>query len=314
MPASTPSSAFHEGELAVQTRVGVQDKMAAVGRVAIRDHMLEQHRLFFAQLPFLVVGTVDAQGQPWASALAGPPGFIDSPDELRLTVQAQPLAATPLAATLLAGERIGLLGIEPHTRRRNRVNGVVGAVTPAGFDVQVQQSFGNCPKYIQTRQALYVAERAPVAQDVFRAQRLDARARKLIQRADTFFIATAYAGDGTQAAHGVDVSHRGGPPGFVQLDGEDTLTVPDYVGNFYFNTLGNLTVNPRAGLLFIDFDTGDLLHLAVSVEVIWDGPALDAFAGAKRLLRMRVHDVLRAPAALPLRWDAVMPSPAAGRL
>lgn len=295
----------------MQTRVGVQDKLAAVGRVAIRDHMPEQHRLFFAQLPFLLVGTVDVQDQPWASALAGPPGFVGSPNAYCLTVQAQPLmVVTPLHE----GERIGVLGIEPHTRRRNRVNGVVSAVTPAGFDVQVQQSFGNCPKYIQTRQALYVAERAPVAQDVFRAQRLDARARKLIQRADTFFIATAYAGDGTQASHGVDVSHRGGPPGFVQLDGEDTLTVPDYVGNFFFNTLGNLTVNPRAGLLFIDFDTGDLLHLAVSVEVIWDGPALDAFAGAKRLLRMQVHDVLRAPAALPLRWDAVMPSPAAGRL
>ncbi|TXT40026.1 MAG: pyridoxamine 5'-phosphate oxidase-like protein [Comamonadaceae bacterium] len=305
MPASAPASAFHEGELAVQIRMGVHDKLAAVGRVAIRDHMPEQHRSFFAQLSFLLAGTVDQHGQPWACALAGPPGFIHSPEPQRLTVQTQPLAATPLATTLRVGERIGLLGIEHHTRRRNRMNGVVSAVTPAGFEVQVQQSFGNCPKYIQPRQALFAPERAAVAQNVLRAPRLDADARQLIQRADTFFIATAYAGDGTPAVHGVDVSHRGGPPGFVQLDDEGILTVPDYVGNFFFNTLGNLTVNPRSGLLFIDFDTGDLLHLAVSVNIIWDGPALAAFAGAQRLLRLQIHEMRRVPAALPLRWEAV---------
>lgn len=286
----------------MQTRVGVQDKLAAVGRVAIRDHMPEQHRSFFAQLPFLLVGTVDDHGQPWACALAGPPGFIGSPEPQRLTIQAQPLAGSPLATSLRAGQRIGLLGMEPHTRRRNRMNGVVSAVTPAGFEVQVQQSFGNCPKYIQPRQALFAPERTVVTPNVLRAQRLDADARKLIERADTFFIATAYAGDGTPAAQGVDVSHRGGQPGFVQLDGDDTLTVPDYVGNFFFNTLGNLTLNPRAGLLFINFDTGDLLHLAVSVNIIWEGPALAAFAGAQRLLRLHIHEMRRVPAALPVRF------------
>ncbi|MDD2925820.1 pyridoxamine 5'-phosphate oxidase family protein [Rhodoferax sp.] len=304
-------SPFHEGELAVQTRVGARDKLAAVGRVAIRDHMPEQHRGFFAQLPFMLTGTVDTAGQPWASALAGPPGFIRSPDPQCLTVQAQPLVASPLATTLRVGGGIGLLGIEPHTRRRNRVNGVVSAVNPDGFDVQVQQSFGNCPKYIQTRQALYCPEPTPVVRQVCRAPRLDAQARQLIQRADTFFIATAYAGDGCPSAHGVDVSHRGGQPGFVRLD-DDRLTVPDYLGNFFFNTLGNLTLNPRAGLLFIDFDTGDLLHLAVSASIIWDGPALADFAGAQRLLWLQVHDMLRVPAALPMRWEAVMPDPTAG--
>jgi predicted pyridoxine 5'-phosphate oxidase superfamily flavin-nucleotide-binding protein len=292
--------------------VGVQDKLAAVGRAAIRDHMPEQHRSFFTQLPFLLVGTVDAHGQPWASALAGPPGFANSPDPHHLTVSTHPPGISPLATPLRTGERIGLLGIEPHTRRRNRVNGVVSSMTPAGFEVQVLQSFGNCPKYIQPRQALYAAGRAAVAQEGFRAPRLDADARQLIQRADTFFIATAYAGDGTPTAHGVDVSHRGGPPGFVQLGCDDTLTVPDYAGNFFFNTLGNLTLDPRAGLLFIDFDTGDLLHLAVSVQVIWDGPELADFPGAQRLLRLHIHETRRVPAALPLRWEAVMPGPTVG--
>ena len=88
-----------------------------------------------------------------------------------------------------------------------------------------------------------------------------------------------------------------------------TLTVPDFVGNCFFNTLGNLAVNPRAGLLFVDFESGDLLQLAVTAEIVWDGPELAAFEGAERLLRMRVVSVLHRPAALPLRWGDAELSP-----
>ncbi len=293
----------------MQARVGVRDKLAELGPRVIRSAMPEQHRAFFTQLPFLLVGTVDAQGQPWASVLASPPGFIASPDAQTLSVQAQALTADPLHTTLQVGAAIGLLGIEPATRRRNRANGVVKAVSPEGFSVQVQQSFGNCPKYIQAREAVYGANGPSAPKQVHRAQRLDAAARQLLTRADTFYIATAYAGEHQGASTGVDVSHRGGKPGFVQVDEEGVLTVPDFQGNFFFNTLGNLAVNPCAGLLFIDFDTGDLLYLAVSAEIIWDGPALAAFAGAQRLLRLQVREMLRVPASLPLRWGAAQLSP-----
>ncbi|MEO8118012.1 MAG: pyridoxamine 5'-phosphate oxidase family protein [Rhodoferax sp.] len=309
MAAAAPDPVFHMGEQAVQARVGVRDKLAELGPRVIRSAMPEQHRAFFTQLPFVLAGTVDAQGQPWASVLASPPGFITSPDAQTLTVQAQALTADPLHATLRLGAAIGLLGIEPSTRRRNRVNGVVKAITPNGFSVQVQQSFGNCPKYIQAREAVYAANDASASRVVHRAKRLDAAARQLLTRADTFYIATAYAGEHQGPAQGVDVSHRGGKPGFVQVDDEDTLTVPDFLGNFFFNTLGNLAVNPRAGLLFIDFDTGELLYLTVNAEIIWDGPLLAVFAGAQRLLRLQVRDMVRVPASLPLRWGAAQLSP-----
>jgi predicted pyridoxine 5'-phosphate oxidase superfamily flavin-nucleotide-binding protein len=304
---TAPDRVFHEGEQAVQVRAGVRDKLAALGPRVIRDFMPEQHREFFTRLPFLLAGTLDAEGQPWASVLAGPPGFIASPDAHTLTVQARPLTADPLHTTLRLGAAIGLLGIEPHTRRRNRANGVLKAITSDGFAVQVDQSFGNCPKYIQAREPRYVAHDGRAPQAVHRATGLEASAHRLIGRADTFYIASAYAGGERGPAHGVDVSHRGGPPGFVRIDDAGTLTVPDFVGNFFFNTLGNLALNPRAGLLFIDFDSGDLLYLAVTAEIIWDGAALAAFAGAQRLLRLRVRESLRVPAALPLRWSAVAP-------
>jgi predicted pyridoxine 5'-phosphate oxidase superfamily flavin-nucleotide-binding protein len=304
------AQAFHEGELQVQSRVGVHERMAGTGAKMIRDFMPEQHREFFRQLPFLIVGSVDARGQPWASVLVNPPGFIDSPDPRLLTVRARPLAADPLAETLAEGASVGLLGIEPHTRRRNRLNGIVGQVTEQGFSVEVRQSFGNCPKYIQARKPEYVS-RAAGAPAVHRSERLDPKTQQMIRRADTFFIATAHPlapGDDARA-HGVDVSHRGGKPGFVRVDDDRSFTVPDFVGNFLFNTLGNIAINPKAGLLFIDFERGDLLYLACDAEIIWDQMQIEAFKGAERLLRFRVREAKRVDASLPLRWGEAQLSP-----
>jgi predicted pyridoxine 5'-phosphate oxidase superfamily flavin-nucleotide-binding protein len=304
-------AAFHAGEVALQQRAGVAQRMADVGPRVIRSYMPEQHRDFFAQLPFVVLGSVDAQGQPWASVLAGPPGFIRSPDAARLRVQALPAASDPLAASLAEGAPIGMLGIEPHTRRRNRVNGRVTALDGGGFGVAVEQSFGNCPKYIQAREPV-LAERVEGVATL--GTQLDAAALRLVQGADTFFIASAHPGAGQGGEHGVDVSHRGGKPGFVRVDGDAVgpqwLTVPDLVGNYFFNTLGNLLLQPQAGLLFIDFETGDLLHLAVRAEIVWDAPELARYPGAQRLLRLQVQQVLRRPSALALRWGAASLSPA----
>lgn len=316
-----PPEAFHEGERAMQTLAGVRERMAEVGPRVIRSYMPEQHRQFFTQLPFLIAGTVDDSGQPWASVLAGPAGFISSPDPQQLAVQALPLAHDPLAQTLQTGAAIGLLGIEPHTRRRNRMNGVVGERHAQGFLVQVSQSFGNCPQYIQARepQFLGTGDALPAVQ---LAGQLDEAAMQLIRQADTFYIATAHPAAHTQPgaatqeparAQGVDVSHRGGKPGFVRVDGPGQLTVPDFLGNFFFNTLGNIAVQPRAGLLFIDFEMGDLLQVSVRGEVLWDGPELAAFQGAERLLRLAVTGVRRMPAALPLRWGPAALSPVLAR-
>jgi hypothetical protein len=133
---------------------------------------------------------------------------------------------------------------------------------------------------------------------------LSAHAAALVARADTFFIASA--------SHGVDLSHRGGKPGFVRLtreDGRTVLTAPDFVGNFMFNTFGNLALNPRAGLLFLDFSTGDVLSLTGEAEVVWEGAELDAFVGAERLLRFRLERGLWLENACPLRWTPPQEAP-----
>jgi predicted pyridoxine 5'-phosphate oxidase superfamily flavin-nucleotide-binding protein len=294
--------AFHEGELRLQALAGVQEKLHEAGARFIRDHMPAQHREFFALLPFLVLGGLDEAGWPWASLLAGPPGFATSPDERHLRIAARPIAGDPLAGSLRPGRPVGLLGIEPHTRRRNRMNGRVVQEDGAGFTVRVQQSFGNCPRYIQARQPLYTPRAGPST--TTRNACLDARAQALVRQADTFFIATAHpqALREGSTSQGADVSHRGGKPGFVHVQDDTHLLVPDFSGNSYFNTLGNLLLEPRCGLLFIDFGTGDLLQLSGEGQVIAEGEALASFAGARRLLAVQVRHAVFTPGAAALQW------------
>lgn len=306
----------HEGEAALQERAGVRAGAEAAGRRVIRDFMPDQHRRFFEELPFLVVGSLDAVDRPWASILVGRPGFLASPDPRTLTIDAVPAFGDPLAGALAEGSPLGLLGIQPETRRRNRMNGTVAAVDGRRVTVRVGQSFGNCPQYIQARAPRLTAAPESVAEPrpVHRGGAvLTERDRLMVEAADTFFIATAAPGARAgDPVRGVDVSHRGGRPGFVgvaEAASASVLTVPDFLGNFYFNTLGNIALNPAAGLLFVDFDTGDALMLSGEAEVVWDGPEVEAFAGAERLLRFRLRESLRIEAAVPLAWGEAEHAP-----
>ena len=297
-------SPWHAGEKQLQAHVGVAERMEAFGRKVIRSEMPDQHRTFYQQLPFMLYAAVDADGHPWASVLEGQPGFAHSPEPGLLQFRSLPAFDDP--AQLSEGSAIGLLGIELHTRRRNRINGHVSAMTMDGFAVTVDQSFGNCPQYVQLRQFRSVPLTDPATRAAQHFGELDDASKAMIAEADTFFVASYVDVDGERS---VDVSHRGGQAGFVQVEG-NRLTIPDFAGNLHFNTLGNLLLNPRAGLLFIDFNTGDLLQLSGRTEIILDGPQVEAFQGAERLWTIDVEQVVRRPAALSLRWrfDGVSPT------
>ncbi|GAB5468417.1 MAG: hypothetical protein Kilf2KO_14470 [Rhodospirillales bacterium] len=307
MPQDSPTSPFHAAERQLQERAGKRAAIESFAQQAIRPFMPDQHRRFFAKLPFLVVGSVDAAGWPWASILSGEPGFMTSPDATTLQVAATAAKDDPLSAALLPGAPLGtplgLLGIEIGTRRRNRLNGRLSETTGSGFAVTVDQSFGNCPQYIQTREIDFPrAAKAPRgSEDIAWLTSLSAKDRATIAAADTFFVASAVPAADDPQVEGVDVSHRGGRPGFVAVEG-DQLTVPDFSGNHYFNTLGNFLANPKAGLLFVDFAKGDLLLLTGRVELLWDErPEVKAFKGAERAWRFTLDHGLRLKGALPFR-------------
>ncbi|MGK7892634.1 MAG: pyridoxamine 5'-phosphate oxidase family protein, partial [Xenococcus sp. (in: cyanobacteria)] len=300
---SRTESPFHAGELAIQARLGIQERMDRQGRRMIREYLTEQHRKFFAQLAYIIVGTVDKSGAPWASIITGKPGFISTPNNKTLKIQATPLAGDPLAHNLKVEADIGLLGIELHTRRRNRMNGIVSAIDNDGFTVQVGQSFGNCPKYIQTRMFEFVEPDSNLPQRISEIGIFGEEEGNFIANADTFFIATAYQDESAGIAKGVDVSHRGGKPGFVKIDDEKTLTIPDFSGNCHFNTIGNIEINPRTGLLFIDFVNRNLLYLTGTAEIIWDKAEIAIYEGAEDLILFHLERGYLVKSSLPLRWS-----------
>ncbi|MFB4394028.1 MULTISPECIES: pyridoxamine 5'-phosphate oxidase family protein [unclassified Pseudomonas] len=306
-PVNDTPSAWHEGELRLQGFVGAVERMEGIGKTQMaRDFMPDQHREFYGQLPFVVLGSVDPNGDAWATLRAGQPGFMHSPEPRRLVLDLPREPADPADAGLEDGHGVGMLGIELHTRRRNRLNGNVRRSRATGFEIIPTQAYGNCPRYIHLRRyAFDDSAPGPVSE----SSTLEAADRAMIQAADSFYVASYVERDGVRQ---VDVSHRGGKPGFVHIGEDGTLTVPDFNGNLFFNTLGNMVVNPRAGLVFVDMRSGDLLQITGSTEVLMDDPETQAFVGAERMWRLRPQRVIRRPGGLPLRWvdmdDGISPN------
>ena len=307
---SRNESPFHRGEQEIQLRLGVGDRIEQLGRRMIQTRMLDRHQEYFSQLPLLFVGTADATGRPWASMLAGQPGFLQPIDSTVLRVEARPIYGDPLKRALVEGADIGTLGLDFETRNRARVNGIITHVGEDEFEIRVVQSFGNCPQYIQARDLVLepgtdaIGEKRPVR----RGKALNKAEAALVARSDTFFIASQFSGS-SDWTNGIDVSHRGGLPGFVIVAHESSLLFPDYPGNCMFNTLGNLQLDPRAGLLFIDFETGDTLQMTGEAEILWESHHARRFPGAERVVAFRVEETIHVERALPVSWTFKSYSP-----
>ncbi|MQQ08352.1 ferredoxin [Epibacterium sp. SM1979] len=297
---ATPSP-FHAGEISMQEQLGVR-RIEAVGRRAIRPFMPDQHRNFFMNQPFMVAAARDSDGRPWATILEGDVGFVTSSDDKSLTLNTQTVAGDALSGALNPGDDLGLIGIELATRRRNRVNGQITAATDGGLQFAVRQSFGNCPQHIHARTYHLLDQATPGP--VSRSTALTADQQRWITGADTFFIATGFRGAGTHAGYGMDASHRGGAPGFVEVVSPHQLRFPDYPGNNYYNTLGNILNDKRAGLLFLDFASGSLLQISGRAAVDATPSELEHFPGARRLVTVDIEQIVELPSALRLRWQA----------
>ena len=292
---------FHEGELLVQERAGVSEMAASVGQ-SIQPYLTPYIAKFLLNQQAVYVGTADRQGHLWASPLIGGPDFIQILNEQAVRLRASAFPHDPLADNLIFGENIGLLGIELETRRRVRLNGSIQNLMVDSIDIATIEVYGNCPKYIQKRHPVPIDE--PLATTpVHRGERLTAAQQAWIGQADTFFIASAHPGSG------IDMSHRGGQPGFVRVEGDTRLLWPDYAGNMMFNTLGNIAVNPQVGLLFLDFERGSTLQLTGRAEIIWDETCVAQFTGAERVLAFDLEAAVEMEAILPWRWQLAEYSP-----
>ncbi|HET6578902.1 MAG TPA: pyridoxamine 5'-phosphate oxidase family protein [Gemmatimonadales bacterium] len=293
---------FHEGELAVQRRAGVAANAERIGRI-IRREIPEAARAFAAAQRFVILGAADAAGRVWATLLQGEPGFLSAPTEELLRIDARPPPGDPLAESLGSEADVGLLVIHPATRRRMRVNGRSHPREPNGLEIATREVYSNCHKYIRPREVGLprATGRRSVVQ---RGGALTPAQAAWLAVADTLFIASRHP------RAGADVSHRGGPPGFVRVSAPDRLVIPDYPGNMMFNTLGNLAADPRAGLLLVDFDGGGTLQLTGRAAIHWDPAVWGDFPGAERLVELRIDEVVASTSQIggsaPLVGGSVM--------
>jgi len=292
---------FHEGERAVQARAGVEAESRQLGR-GISRAIPEGVEPFLESQRIAVLAGLDRANRLWASIVTGNPGFITAPDSRTLRIAAELPSADPLGDGLANGRPLGVLVLDPERRRRLRINGRVLAVDAGAIAIRTEEVFGNCPKYIQARAPEGETEGARGA-DARRSRALSQEQRRAVERADTLFVASIHEGAGA------DASHRGGQPGFVRVLDERTLLVPDYAGNNMFQTLGNLTADPRVGLLFVDFDTATTIQITGRARILWDPNAYADLKGALRAIQITIDEIVEIAGHGRLGWRFVEYSP-----
>lgn len=299
---------FHAGERLVQERTGERGT-ALINSRSISPGIPAAARSFVGQQRWCVLGAADAAGAVWACLLTGEPGFVQTSDDLRSLQVASSdpqgmLAGLAPIADLQPGQSIAVLLIELQTRRRLRINGHVAQASAQALEVAVGQAFPLCPRYIQKRELLPVGH-APESSSAATASGtlLDEALSAWIAGADTLFITSlGPSGD-------ADVSHRGGRPGFVQQQGQ-LLRIPDFNGNSMFNTLGNLELESRCGLVIPDFEGARQLQLTGHARAHFGvGADIDQTGGTGRWIEFRVDRWRSTPLNLPQRWRLLEASP-----
>lgn len=293
---------FHEGETFVQERLGVAEEARRIGRV-VGSSIAEGARGFLSQQTMAVVGSVDSRGEVWASMLLGEPGFLKVIDEKDLEIDLDRVfrdLGDPLWGNFQSDSRVGTLVIDLATRRRLRVNGRLWAKGSARLRLEVEEFYPNCPQYIQRRRLVGVDGGHGDSRLPGIGTHLGPSQVAFIRRADTFFVASAHP------RRGVDASHRGGNPGFVEVLSDGRLRIPDFPGNRMYNTLGNFAVNPRAGLVFVDFETSRTLQLLGRVKIQWDAEDPDdESGGTRRFWDFQVLEWREASLARRFEWEFV---------
>jgi len=250
---------FHEGERRVQQRVG-EIQEADRNSPMISAHIPAGAIPFLRQQPLLVLAVLD-KGAMWCLPVAGKPGWMSATREsihLDLEQTMSPVNERILSA---AEDRqcVGGIVLDFATRRRLRINGRLERASDKLVVLTVAEAYPNCPKYITQRALVW----SPDASGLFlqEGKLLTQEQRDAFGKTDMFFIATQHP------EHGLDASHRGGNPGFVVSPSDRTLRFPDYPGNSLFNTLGNLEIDARLGILLPDFNSGEALAITGTASV-----------------------------------------------
>ncbi|KAF9359319.1 hypothetical protein BGX26_012604 [Mortierella sp. AD094] len=337
---------WHSGERKIQDLMHVREAVQDQSSTS-RPFLTTQMQEFVPGLNYFFIGTLDDQGRPWVSILTGPKGFLQSPNSKYLEIRTRltrhseqtKAAADPIFSNLVRGETFkngkrmwGAVALDFSNRRRNKMNGVfypdgLLAVDEASGELQlrliVEQSIGNCPKYITIREMKAPtrpestnsnnAEDITTALEAIRisSPEIGDQEVAIIRQADCLFISSRFIDENlADQTSGMDCNHRGGNPGFVRL-GEDnkSFVFPDYSGNRFFNTLGNIANDERVGILFISFETGDLLHITGRAKIFVGKESQALYPHTQRCVQVTIDGYLLRKDALPFRMHTKELSP-----
>jgi uncharacterized protein len=284
----------HPGERRLQVQAGV--RRADWGSASTTREIPDVAARFLAAQRLIAVSAADDDGRLWASVLTGSAGFVSAADETMVRSRVNVSEVDPLHGALTDGRPIGMLAIDPAQRKRMRVN---GRARSDGDDllIDTDQVYANCPKYIRSREPDEPTPIDPRARAVARGEGLSPSQIAWIETADTFFIGTA------AAPFGADASHRGGAPGFV-VASAGCLTWPEYLGNSMFMTLGNLELDPRCGVIFVDWEHGHTLQLTGRAVTSWEADRAALFPDALGVVDFEITEVVEVRNHLPVTWSS----------
>ncbi|WP_067721119.1 pyridoxamine 5'-phosphate oxidase family protein [Nocardia yamanashiensis] len=280
----------HEGERIVQRRAGEQ--RPGRGSPMFDGELHSAFTEVIAAQPMVILGSPDSRGMLWASILTAEAGLAQA-EKNTIVFSALPVPGDPLVGAFDSERPCATLFLDVESRRRVRVN---GPMVRDGDRLVLHSdlAFRNCPKYIHRRELIAAA---PAAEPrVTSGSELTAAQQQWISDSDTFFIASY------SPQHGADVNHRGGPAGFVSVADARRISWPDYPGNSFYMTFGNLELNPACGLCFLDWEHGRTLHLSGAASIDW-GP--DPHDHTARLVHFEIDRVIEIRNATNLRWQSV---------
>lgn len=322
---------LHNGILTVKQKRHTPKTLSDSIPYYIDRDMPPQHAEFFSHLAYLPIATVDNQGRPWVTILTtasndDPSVGIKLTGNNQLTINAYADTSDPFVNAILESNHqsnkpthlFAGVGIDFTNRRRNKI---AGRIVNAAYDdnnalhltLNSNEHLGNCPKYI-TERSLVAHKRTPenVFDDTaFKSGHLPDAAKTIIEQASTVFLATKHI-DGEQAAH-MGVNHRGGAPGFVRILLENTiegngvstsntyLVLPDYSGNRFFQSLGNIQSDRLVGLVFPNFHDGALLYVTGEAENLYDDAAKALMPRITLLTKIKITGVVIIKQAMGLR-------------
>ncbi|KAK5814947.1 hypothetical protein F5H01DRAFT_206425 [Linnemannia elongata] len=348
---------WHSGERKLQELLQVRESVKNHSSI-FRPYLTTQMQDFVPGLNYFFIGTLDEQGRPWVSFLTGRKGFMSSPHMRLLEIKTRleggaggerhhkAAAAVqsstppdPLFHNLTKGETLsggqrkwGGVALDFTNRRRNKMNGVLRPDDILRVDeatgelhvlLTVEQTIGNCPKYITIREMDF-SEPQDIPEPEAggsTSQTLDENSRRplfkgltpeqtaIVDQADCLFIASRFIDESiADQTSGMDCNHRGGNPGFARVNGNQ-IVFPDYSGNRFFNTLGNIMNDERVGLLFVNFGAGDTLQVTGRARILIGKDAQEAYPHAQRVVQVTIEDSILRLGSLPFRMRTKELSP-----